>query len=269
MGSVTCMSRHASLLEEIASPPRASLFNSNKRPANNKRPEIVHIHNRDLHRERIAYLPIAMGDAAPQRGIPSRDLNIVDLVSDDEDLEYEGFIPLSASQPSASISASAPRQLNEPPHSPKAGDLADGDGNDHGYSALDMDIQELDNRGLQSQLLATITHRHGEPLEYSIETIDREPQLESRVTCIDLVEAVFPGICREHVSQLYESVTKFPDRLIAYILDKMEEGDVYPSAKKKKSLKRKRRPDDEDEEAVRKYGALDRIKPTGFGRDLM
>jgi TRIAD3 protein (E3 ubiquitin-protein ligase RNF216) len=71
--------------------------------------------------------------------------------------------------------------------------------------------------------------------------------------------ALFPGICRDHVSNLYETISPTSDHMIAHILDRMDKGESYPSAKEiTKSLKRKR-DIDEDEEAVRKYGAVDRV----------
>ena len=82
-----------------------------------------------------------------------------------------------------------------------------------------------------------------------------EPQDE----CIQAVAAVFPGICLDHVADLYNKISKFSVRLIAHILDQMDKGIVYPKAKDKaKDLKRKRVVD-EIEEAARKYGAPDRV----------
>jgi TRIAD3 protein (E3 ubiquitin-protein ligase RNF216) len=55
------------------------------------------------------------------------------------------------------------------------------------------------------------------------------------------------------------------EALIAHILNKQDNGTSYPKAKDKlKTLKRKRQPD-EDEEAMRKYGAEDRIIPATAG----
>jgi hypothetical protein len=86
-----------------------------------------------------------------------------------------------------------------------------------------------------------------------------EPRLETKVDCVDAVVALFPGICRDHVSNLYETISPTSDHMIAHILDRMDKGESYPSAKEiTKSLKRKR-DIDEDEEAVRKYGAVDRV----------
>jgi hypothetical protein len=88
-----------------------------------------------------------------------------------------------------------------------------------------------------------------------------EPQDE----CVQTVVAVFPGICIDHVSDLYDKMAKSSERLIAHILDQMDKGILYPTAKDKaKDLKRKRGVD-EDEEAARKYGAADRIVPAHVG----
>ena len=85
------------------------------------------------------------------------------------------------------------------------------------------------------------------------------PNLDTRIQCVDRVMAVFPGICRDYVSELYESVSPSPDHLIGHILDKLEKGTGYPNAKElQKTLKRKRDAD-EDDEAARMYGAADRI----------
>ena len=91
------------------------------------------------------------------------------------------------------------------------------------------------------------------------------PNLETRVQCVDMVLIVFPGICRDYVSELYDSVSPSSDRLIAHILDNMDKGTGYPRAKDlQKTLKRKR-DFDEDEEAARIYGATDRVIPATIG----
>ncbi|KAG4431417.1 hypothetical protein IFR05_013098 [Cadophora sp. M221] len=92
-----------------------------------------------------------------------------------------------------------------------------------------------------------------------------EEIMETRIECVDTILNVFPGICRDYVSELYDSVSRSSERLIAHILDKMDKGSSYPNAKEKlKKLKRKRDVD-EDVEAARKYGAPDRIMPTNVG----
>ncbi len=82
---------------------------------------------------------------------------------------------------------------------------------------------------------------------------------EPKDECVQMVAAVFPGICLDHVSDLYDKIAKASERLIAHVLDQMDKGIIYPKAKDKaKDLKRKR-DIDENEEAARKYGAPDRI----------
>jgi len=89
--------------------------------------------------------------------------------------------------------------------------------------------------------------------------------METRIECVDTVLMVFPGICRDYVSELYDTISESSDRLIAHILDKMDKGTAYPKARDiQKTLKRKRELD-EDEEAARKYGAADRIIPATVG----
>ncbi|CZT51849.1 uncharacterized protein RSE6_13058 [Rhynchosporium secalis] len=88
--------------------------------------------------------------------------------------------------------------------------------------------------------------------------------IESRMDCVDSILTVFPGICGEYVSELYESISQSSATLIAHILDKMDKGSAYPSAKEKQQKKRKREVD-EDTEAARRYGALDRVIPNAPG----
>jgi TRIAD3 protein (E3 ubiquitin-protein ligase RNF216) len=91
------------------------------------------------------------------------------------------------------------------------------------------------------------------------------PKMETITQCVDMTLTVFPGICRDYVSELYDSVSPSSDHVIAHILDKMDKGIGYPKAKDlQKTLKRKR-DIDEDEDAVRKYGAADRIVPANVG----
>lgn len=92
-----------------------------------------------------------------------------------------------------------------------------------------------------------------------------EPALETRVQCVDMVLMVFPGICRDYVSELYDGVSPSSDGLIAHILDKVDKGTEYPRAKDlQKALKRKRDLD-EDEEAARIYGDAERVIPATIG----
>lgn len=83
--------------------------------------------------------------------------------------------------------------------------------------------------------------------------------IDHKVECVDDVLSVFPDICRDYVSELYDSgVGEIAEQLVAHILDKVDNGSDYPKAKDKlKTLKRKREVD-EDEEAANKYGSIDR-----------
>lgn len=91
--------------------------------------------------------------------------------------------------------------------------------------------------------------------------VEAEPQIEDRFDCIEIVLALFPDICQHHVGELYDTVGKSSDLIIAHILDKTENGTSYPKAKdKEKTLKRKREVT-EEEAAVQKYGAADRPSP--------
>ena len=85
--------------------------------------------------------------------------------------------------------------------------------------------------------------------------------LDPLVDCMQTLEAVFPGICLDHVSELFNTVSKSSERLIDHILSK---GD-YPRAKDKQVALKRKREMDPDEEAARKYGATDRIIPEDVG----
>jgi hypothetical protein len=83
--------------------------------------------------------------------------------------------------------------------------------------------------------------------------------VDHKVECVDDVLSVFPDICRDYVSELYDSgLGEIAEHLVAHILDKLDNGSDYPKAKDKlKTLKRKREVD-EDEEAANKYGSINR-----------
>jgi hypothetical protein len=82
--------------------------------------------------------------------------------------------------------------------------------------------------------------------------------METKIACVDMVVTIFPDICRDFVSGLYDKLSKHSDQLINHIL---ESGVPYPKAKdSQKTLKRKRDLD-EEEEATRKYSSADRVIP--------
>jgi hypothetical protein len=90
---------------------------------------------------------------------------------------------------------------------------------------------------------------------------------ETKDECINKILEVFGDICRDHVSGLYDKVSKSSERILAYIVDKIEKGESYP---KPKVLKRKRQ-FSEYEEAAQKYATADRIIPPAYAetRQLM
>ncbi|TVY30199.1 E3 ubiquitin-protein ligase [Lachnellula hyalina] len=95
-------------------------------------------------------------------------------------------------------------------------------------------------------------------------TFEPVPQLETEDECIAAVLGLFPDICPDHVSELWNKVSRSSDQLIAHILDKMENNSPYTKAKdKQKALKRKREID-EDEAAELKYGAPGHVVPFGI-----
>lgn len=85
------------------------------------------------------------------------------------------------------------------------------------------------------------------------------PPIDVKQDCIEDVLTVFPDICRDYVTELYESgIGEIAELLVAHILDKLDGGMEYPKAKDKlKNLKRKREVD-ADEEAAKEYGNIDR-----------
>jgi hypothetical protein len=83
--------------------------------------------------------------------------------------------------------------------------------------------------------------------------------LESRDDCISSVAHLFPGICLDYVATLYDTESVASDRLIAYILDKVEKGTAWPKAKDNEKHKKRKRELGQDEQAALRYGAADRI----------
>lgn len=68
-----------------------------------------------------------------------------------------------------------------------------------------------------------------------------QQRIESKVDCFHTVSTLFPGICGDYISELYNAVSQSSDQLIAHILDGQENGKVWPKAKDKQNiLKRKR-----------------------------
>lgn len=87
---------------------------------------------------------------------------------------------------------------------------------------------------------------------------------DAKEKCLSMVKAVFPDICVEHISGLYDTISRQSDRIITHILENMDTGNSYPKAvDTKKTLKRKRELG-EDEEAALKYSAAHRPTPPSY-----
>ena len=80
------------------------------------------------------------------------------------------------------------------------------------------------------------------------------------------VSTVFPGICFEYVGGLYPKIGNSADTIIAHILDMIEKGTAWPTAKDKQKSQKRKRDLDEDEQAALRYGAVDRVI-AGNGRE--
>jgi hypothetical protein len=283
MGSTFSCSRADKEDHEL--PPRP--VNRNQTLARNG-PKIVHVHNRALRQDPHIPdpAPNMAREGAGQRIIPPPP--IIDLVSDDEDDDLGNYgSPFNSSPSPAPPAPFLAQQAQLPMHQALDPPNAQGVANDVYLPNImidqnrannfqdfdDFDVQDAEleramfeqyNNDRQRQA-AAVPENNVMPVGPQQENIPPVPALELRATCIDQVAAVFPGICHHYVSTLYDDISPSSDGLIAHILDKMERGDSYPSAKEvEKSLKRKRTLD-EDEEATRKYGAVDRKMPAHVG----
>jgi hypothetical protein len=130
-----------------------------------------------------------------------------------------------------------------------------------------IDLEDYDNQpfprpgpaAVSASAAALAPRRPSNPeLDFPFETKDE---------CINRILEVFGDICRDHVTGLYDKVSKSSERILAYIVDKIEKGESYPKAK---VLKRKRQ-FTEYEEAAQKYATADRIIPPTYAetRQLM
>jgi hypothetical protein len=104
----------------------------------------------------------------------------------------------------------------------------------------------------------------GNPVELPMD----ENGVESRINVVVTLLSVFPDICQNYISDLYDKVSPSSGQLIVHILDQTEKGKAYPKSKDKhKNLKRKR-DIDEDETATLRYGAADRAPVFGLTRSI-
>lgn len=207
--------------------------------------------------------------------------NMIDLTSSDEDDSEDAFedapdhlpdldmrardlpppqLPVPAAFELPNANADAPAVLNPPHRRPDV----------WGDYVLDLSDDEFDLQDLDFDHDLVMPHHLPNP------PAPAEPQapslpivipdiLESRVECVDIILNMFPDICRDYASELYDTISKSSERLIAHILDKMDKGTMYPSAKEKQRRLKRKRAVDEDEEAARKYGAVDRIMSAHAG----
>jgi hypothetical protein len=134
------------------------------------------------------------------------------------------------------------------------------------FDALDIQDPEL-ARLMEEEFNAQMGLRQPENDVLSVSSQQAagqsQPTTESKDTCLNMVLIVFPDICPRHVTNLYDTISKHGERVIAHILENMDGGMPYPKAKDtKKPLKRKRELD-EDEEATLKYDSPGR--PTNIG----
>lgn len=199
---------------------------------------------------------------------------VIDLVSDDEDEDLPAFEPMVPPPPHqfmAAVPAVAQANLNHiylpnMMHDPNQEDIFhDFDDFDIQDPGLERAIIEQYNNEAQIRAAANPNNEpNGGPAANQQENHRPEPLHETRDMCVNQLKAVFPGICLKYVSELYDTISQSSDALVAHILDKLEKGTSYPSTKEiEKSLKRKRVLD-EDEEAIKKYGAVDRVLPLLF-----
>ncbi|TVY17548.1 E3 ubiquitin-protein ligase [Lachnellula arida] len=229
---------------------------------------------------------------------PSVDANIYDDDPSDDPFDEDIFYPAPEQRPQANIApdvngyaapvpapASAPQAIHQaPPHRPLAfnppAQMPDQPANPFGAAyvmgdfILDDDFDDEHFARAYEQLSqppapqAPAPQPHTEPIARvqpqalaQVPAYEPVPQLETEAQCIAAVLGLFPDICLDHVSELWNKVSRSSDRLIEYILDKMEKNTPYPKAKdKQKTLKRKREVD-EDEAAELKYGAPSHAAP--------
>lgn len=93
----------------------------------------------------------------------------------------------------------------------------------------------------------------------SMSNMKTKLDLESRADCIGRVAEVFPDICREHVSELYDKATLTHQRQSDIIIEQiLDQGLPYPSATERAKVLKRKRIVDPDEEAVSLYGVENR-----------
>ena len=295
MGRISCFFLREEAVSEPPLVPTRPIFNLPHRPRHaskrpNPQPELVEVNQVPVNGRLFFELPpIAMNNAEPPWAYGGKEplQNYVDLVSDDEDEDEEDLIALQDPY--------VPLRPNSVLHDHNAHLPApNGDGLLRrappgllGQAQVDVDfgafeIEDGDELDVNDPLLAQImlegfnrehhevAARIAQPGRQSDQP-DRHflsqssPLVDDRIQCIDQVILVFPDICRDHVSDLYATVSQLSELLIADILDKVDHGEQYPKARETQNRLKRKRGLNEDEEAARKYGSPDRVIPEGAG----
>ncbi|CZR64578.1 uncharacterized protein PAC_14476 [Phialocephala subalpina] len=228
------------------------------------------------------YIYPTMNNSRPGQVGPSQPrrppANVVDLTSDSED-EFEDAeeqpiqkssrpaLPHHGRRPPAFVAYSpsqSPDMDSEDEQENQLQPLGQQAGNLHGQGYLIDD--ETYARALQEEFAFEVPHQQlgsQAPLEappqapIGLNPAANNQAAEPLADILRTLESMFPGICPDHVSTLYNTVSKISAQLVEHLLNK----ETYPKAKE---LKRKREVDP-DEEAARKYGAADRLIPETRG----
>jgi hypothetical protein len=216
------------------------------------------------------------------RAEPSKEMNVIDLTSDSEDdndpepylsaeedmyddnpSDEEGPRMFLAQQQRANQMAPNVNAHNAPqkPPAPEPANLFGG-GDVWGDYLLDDNFDDENiARAFAQDVPQVAQPQNAQPvidLEREALARHRAPDIETKDDCVASLLALFPDICSEHVSELFDKVAPSSDGLIAHILDQMEKGAPYPKAKDKQKTRKRKREIDDDEAAELKYGAADR-----------
>lgn len=200
-----------------------------------------------------------------QLGVPFAHNEFIDLGDDDEQYNPDLLFPGATAVPQDNMMRNLPAVKDEDP--------------DINWDQwLDPDNDEAINRALWEDLTLQAENMRSSNLNHSnayhssyhkpfqqTETNVSLPKMETKDECIDAVVAVFPEICRDYLTGLYETVSESSGALIAHLLDKAESGSSYPKAKEVQKVLKRKRVLTEEEEAIQKYESADRlVSPAQF-----
>ncbi|KAM3080538.1 hypothetical protein ACMFMG_005482 [Clarireedia jacksonii] len=182
---------------------------------------------------------------------PADIIEISDSSSDDERSSFKPAMIYSSRQ--------GAHRLTAPPSSPQP---------DLNWAGWNGDDQEL-NRILMEGYEANRQLGYASPLGQQIEEAGSfpQPRVETEAECIRKVLDVFPGICGDYVTGLYNRISHSSDNLVTHILDQ----NIYPRAKDSQMKLKRKRVVDGEKEAILKYEAADRrVLPTAhMARELI